>query len=614
MKRKNTRISRRIDIILHCAVLLILALLLSSCNSHTPESVQENDYIEPTQKNAYIEQPYVDYSLTGVPEFVDDISLCEDPQKQYVLPDGYIYECKSVPVFSVTNVLQESTDADGSIFNECGYLDNARIRGILEIGDSDFSFVTGFIPAKLGDIIYFNGNYFNPEHKNAHNMHIVFYDTNKQLVSSVNMQSATEKAFEVIETNAEGYFTAVKVSERLRAKDISYVRFTLIGMGQDCIISVNEPFVPSSYEYDWVSAEKYLSSSWSEEIDATVDAINNINIADESGAIKFLFATDIHLDPYSSNSYTANMGKVCAAVMSACDIPFFVTGGDNCTQSSGFMPSDFEPNMQELLLQLSPIPQKNILLSVGNHDGATGMAYDNNGEKIYYRFQLNNEERSRVFFGWQRESNEYKRFDSDGTYYYLDDSATKTRYIVLNSFWSEWEGNEEGFVPNIQHSFFQTPLFGTRQLKWFAEEALDMPPDYGAIIVAHFAPAANDFEVFKGIVDAFSNQTVYKGEYIGAEEWQSTSIAVNYENANGEIIAVFQGHNHTNAEYDYFQSVPCINTTTTGAYWAVKDEGAEERLKDTSSEFAVDAVVIDRTERKIYITRLGAGEDRIIAY
>jgi hypothetical protein len=69
-----------------------------------------------------------------------------------------------------------------------------------------------------------------------------------------------------------------------------------------------------------------------------------------------------------------------------------------------------------------------------------------------------------------------------------------------------------------------------------------------------------------------------------------------------------------NAEYDYFKNVPCINTTTTGAYWAVRDENASERIKGTSSEFAVDVVTIDRTARKIYLTRLGAGDDRVIDY
>ena len=180
--------------------------------------------------------------------------------------------------------------------------------------------------------------------------------------------------------------------------------------------------------------------------------------------------------------------------------------------------------------------------------------------------------------------------------------------------WSQWEGSADGYVSDIQHNFMVTPMFGPQQLQWFAEEALDMPPEYAAIIITHYAPEAKDFNVFKGIVDAFNNQTVYRGQYIGAEEWQSTRIAVNYENAYGEIIALFQGHKHMDAENDFFDTIPCINVTTTGAYWAVNDENAENRVKGTATEFALDAVVIDRTNRKIYLTRIGAGDDRVISY
>jgi len=603
MKRKRRRYAIR-KIISAVCVMLMITILLSGCQRKIPE----------TQKHNYIEVPNGDCNITGIPEFVGDISLCEDPKKQYVLPDGYLYGCQPVPIFSVTNQLSIATDEKGTLFHECGYQDNARIRSILEIGESDFSFVTGYIPIQKGDVVYFNGNCFDPEYKNAHLMYIAFYNSDKKIVSSTAMNLSLENAFEVTETHADGYISAVKLRQEFDKKDISYIRFTLIGSGRDRVISVNEPLVPNDYHYEWVQIENYIPETWYGEIQNTIQTINDIDLADETNVIKFMFASDIHLNPYSQSSYTENLGKVSAEVMRACNIPFFVTGGDNCTQSSEFMPSDFEPNMKELLEQLSPIPQKNILLSVGNHDGATGIAYDHNGEKVHYRFQLNNEQRSSVFFDWQRESNEHKKFDSDGTYYYLDDPNTKTRYIILNSFWSQWEGNAEGYVPNVEHSFFVTPLFGSKQLKWFAEEALDMPQGYGAILVAHFAPAAKDFEVFKGIVDAFSNQTTYKGSYVGSEDWQSTKIAVNYENAYGEIIAVFQGHNHTDTSDNYFDKVPCINVTTAGAHWAVRDEYDIPRIKGTASEFAVDTVVIDRVNRKIHIIRLGAGYDRKVDY
>ena len=600
-KNKNIAVGKRIFLI---CILLTAATLLGGCRWNIPQ----------TQKHNYTDTPYEDYRLTDIPEFVDELSLCTDTEKQYVLPDGYLYEYRSSFVYNVTNQLAIATDVEGSLYQGCGYLSNARLRSTFETEESDYAFVTGFIPIKAGDVIYFSNNLFNSQHQKAGSMNIAFYDADYQAMMGGAMLYAEKSYFEILESNADGYASAVKLSEQKISDQISYIRLTLIGSGEGKIVSVNEPLDEGHEELAWVQAEKYVSDLWYQEIRTTVDAVRQIYSSDASDIIRFLFSTDIHLNPDSNGSYTENLGKVCAEVMRACDIPFFVSGGDNCTQSSDFMPSVFQSNMEAVLNQLLPISQKNILLTVGNHDGATGWAYDQNGDKVHYRFQLNNEERSEVFFCWQRDTNVNKRFDSDGTYYYMDDPLTKTRYIVLNSFWSQWQGNSESYVYNVQHNFFLSPSFGSRQLHWFAEEALDMPADYGAIIITHSASAAKDFEIFKGIVDAFSSQTTYKGKYKGVEDWQSVNIAVNYKNANGEIIAVFQGHNHTDADLDCFESGPCICMTTTGAYADVRDENAEDRIKGTSSEFAIDVVTIDKTARKIYLTRLGVGEDRIFEY
>lgn len=600
------------------AAIGLIVFSLCACDSReTPDLGGNNKIPVIVLRGEYELPPLVDYSISDLPLFVDSLDECTDPEMSYVLPDGFLYEYMPAYVPNTVNQLPFATDEDGQIFNGCGYLDHARIRGILEIGEFADGFVTGFIPINPGDTIYFDGNCFDPHNSSATALNTVFYDSEKSVVAQVSMAEILTY-FEVLETDAENCISAMKLKVDEAPDNISYIRCSLLGSGNQLRLSVNEPLYERSEVLSWDRNESYIPSDWYHEIADTVQKVNGLKLSVSSSTTAFLFAADIHLDPdvedaYVTESYTESMGKVCAEVMRSCEIPFFVTGGDNATQSSGFNPSDFKHNMDELLDQLVPIPQKNILLSVGNHDGATGSC-DYNGETVYYRYQLNNEERSAVFFDWQRASNEYKHFDSDGTYYYLDDASTKTRYIVLNSFWSRWEGNSDGFVSDVQHSFNHSPHFGTQQLVWFAQEALDMPPDYSAVIVTHFAPDANDFEIFKGIVDAFSGKTVYEGTYTGVQEWQSTKIAVNYEESVGEIIAVFQGHKHEDAFYDLFEDVPCINVTTTGAYWAARGNTALERVKGTATEFAVDVVVVDRDERIIYLTRLGAGEDRKISY
>lgn len=553
-----------------------------------------------------------------LPEFVADISMCSDKTKSYVLPDGYLYSYEQVPIYGQTNQLVVSTDENGKIYNGSGYLDNARIRSSLEITDFNYSMVTGFIPIKVGDVLYFSKDCFKIDYKYADMMNIVFYDDAKEIISSASMYHAVYALLQSIEETKTGYISAIKISNEEILGNVAYIRLTLIGSGDELMISKNEPLLPIDYEDKWQKREKYIASDWFGEILKTVASVNSIDVSVGANVTRFLLSSDMHVNPYDINTYVENIGKVSAEVMRACNIPFYVDAGDSSTQSSGYMPSDFEANVKNVLSKLSPIPKEKLLMALGNHDGATGIVQDDHGNKLHYRIQLTNEGRSKVFFDWQRQTNPNKKFDSDGTYYYLDDPTTKTRYIIMNPFWNKWEGEnygyEYGYVTDIEHSFFHKPLFGQQQLLWFANEALNMPQGYAAVVVAHHVHETKDFEIFKGIVDAYSNHTSYEGSYIGAGVWQSSSVCVDYNNVNGEILAVFQGHNHKDVQYDYFENIPCINITTAGAYWDVKDEDAEHRVKDTATEFAVDVVTIDRTARKIYLTRLGVGDDRVISY
>ena len=77
------------------------------------------------------------------------------------------------------------------------------------------------------------------------------------------------------------------------------------------------------------------------------------------------------------------------------------------------------------------------------------------------------------------------------------------------------------------------------------------------------------------------------------------------------MICVFSGHNHVDG---------CIRTdgglnvisTTCDAYGA--PEGGVVRAKGTITEQAFDVVNIDYENKKIYMTRIGAGEDRVFSY
>lgn len=130
----------------------------------------------------------------------------------------------------------------------------------------------------------------------------------------------------------------------------------------------------------------------------------------------------------------------------------------------------------------------------------------------------------------------------------------------------------------------------------FSHTGLDNGGDNGNV--------ANIIDGFKRITDGIDkfNQ---KSNYI------FDGITYDYSGCTGEVICVFSGHNHVDG---------CIRTdgglniisTTCDAYGA--PEGGVVRKKGTITEQAFDVVNIDYENKKIYMTRIGAGEDRVFSY
>lgn len=92
------------------------------------------------------------------PTFVNSVEECTDPEKIYVLPDGYMYAHGTKYVKQYTNLLPTLTDVDGSIYNGVGYKDNTRINwsGDMESANNLY-YSTGFIPYVAGDTLRVRG-------------------------------------------------------------------------------------------------------------------------------------------------------------------------------------------------------------------------------------------------------------------------------------------------------------------------------------------------------------------------------------------------------------------------------------------------------------------------
>lgn len=550
----------------------------------------------------------------NLPVFVKSEEECVDPSKQYVLPDGTLMKTGKVTVMSkdVINHIETSVNEQGETV---GLINGQRYGSGDVLKACEGACATGFIAVSEGDVVRFKGIQFRGESINQvapGAIYMRFYDESFQQIggtfSALTIKEDLLSVATDIVYDEEGDVASFVIKAGANA---AYFRLSFVPEeAQAPYISINQEF--SFGEGDgWVKAGEYVSASWHEEVVKTIADVQAIRAGSNGNLVQFLYNSDIHLGVEGLNrAYLNDIGKVSAGVMQACNIAFFMNTGDTTTQSSGHALDDLRPNMTAALELLEPIPQSNILLTVGNHDGATG-SKEVDGETVYYCYQFNNKQRADVYFGWQQKDTE-RHFAQDGTYFYLDDPETQTRFIMANSFWELYEGQEDGFARGRQNSFFHNPIFGQAQFDWLVDEALNVPEGYSVIIGTHNATASRDSELFKGIINAYANKTTYSGFYEGVGEWQSSSVSADFSQAKGELIAIFQGHNHKDEIDTTTFAVPCITITTAGT--DVRDEPKEERVYNTSTATAVDVVTIDKDTRTIYLHRLGVGKDRQVTY
>ncbi len=355
-----------------------------------------------------------------------------------------------------------------------------------------------------------------------------------------------------------------------------------------------------------------IPAYWESMMEKKTKKVAALQAAGGKDCVSFVWASDTHI-PDNVSARTDDIGRLMAKMLDNCDIPFAVLTGDIGTRFSLDTEAELIDAQAMMPVHLAPLwGTERLLVALGNHDGCYG---DLTGE---YRKQFTPEKMWNTYFRGQALDSR-RVFSEDGTYFYIDNQAQKTRFIVLNSqFGGEYSADSSGWATNNR---FSTSCYGQEQLTWLADEALDMPEGYGAVIAAHVPPNI-EYTVDKaqliGIIDAYNHKTTYVGSYSdGVDGWSNSSLSVDFTDAKGEVIAMFAGHVHGDSVDMSTLSCPLITIMSAGAAaneWYELAGIAPERAMQTDTETSFDVVTINRKSRTIYCTRVGAGEDRTIRY
>lgn len=403
----------------------------------------------------------------------------------------------------------------------------------------------------------------------------------------------------------EFYYTAVNED------GTAFTEFLRIFADYTAEISINEATSGGSGTGE---TDGKIPSYWETMVATKTETVKALQMAGGKDCVSFVWASDTHI-PDSDTDTTAGMGrtlhigKIMAKMLDNCEIPFAVISGDVATRESKATEAQYKEALKKLPVHLSPLwGTDRLLMALGNHDGCWG---DSAG---YYRHQLNPEKMWQTFFRGQ--ALDFRRvFSDDGLYYYVDNVAQKTRFIILNShFGGEYAEDGNGWAVNDR---FHTYCYGQAQLDWLANVALDMPAGYGAVVITHIPPSIGksvDTAQLTGIIKAYNDRTTFNGSYTsGVDGWSNSKVDANFANATGEVIAVFAGHTHGDAA-GILDSTGCPQLTIMAAGATLNVTTQPDRVFGTDTETSLDVVTINRATKTIYCTRVGYGNDRVISY
>ena len=144
---------------------------------------------------------------------------------------------------SYTNLLPSATDTDGSIYNGVGWKEGYRLSSDGAPTGQDGSYLTGFIPVKIGDVVHLKNVKWQNDVTtglNSGNQRVSFYDANKAHLGQSNAIGLGGMLSGVKDDNNIWTQFTVKNWSGVDLGNAAYFRLNCAEISGDSIITVNE--------------------------------------------------------------------------------------------------------------------------------------------------------------------------------------------------------------------------------------------------------------------------------------------------------------------------------------------------------------------------------------
>lgn len=347
---------------------------------------------------------------------------------------------------------------------------------------------------------------------------------------------------------------------------------------------------------------------WENHVVEKIKRIRDLQVKGGKESVSVGMITDVHC---RCNEFAS--APLLDRVLTDCNIPYYFDGGD-CVSGCGLCDEQWLIDELQLLRRTYKNVEHKCLLAQGNHD----MAYSTLGAPNYYKQNLPFNLFYEHYFRFETQYKD-RVFSKNGTYYYADSVFHKTRFVVLNS--QDVPSYEP--LPDKTAKYNSMSHFGflQEQMDWFVNVALQVPDkDWNVIVCSHvhisYKKEADhekvyNMDVMRGIVDAFRKHTTYQGESHNEDSAFDVKVDVDFTGKGGNFVAWLGGHTHRDVILDC-GGIVCVETTTDSKQ--NKEMNKIDTFMYSEHAQAFDVFTISPNEKKVYITRIGIGENREFTY
>lgn len=318
---------------------------------------------------------------------------------------------------------------------------------------------------------------------------------------------------------------------------------------------------------DHISEYETVPTYWKDYLNEKYETLNNLDATVGDSGDSFIFITDTHIDDNNMKS-----PLLIKSLLKNTSTNKVICGGDILTSYA-----TQQEAINKLATWRNAFDVDNMMTLLGNHD----LNHEGNSENTEAYLT------KKMFFGitlkkYENIINNLKNYSyNEGCYY--DNESQKIRYIYL------WSGSSAAAV------------IGDGQINYMKARINELATGWSAIVFTHMF---------------FSPSTTSTVEPNGNGRKIIAGLDEIYDTCDATIIGVIAGHIHRDYNMTSDKGYPIITTTcdASGTHASTYDINYPTRTAGTTTEQAFDVFHIDKDNRKIYVTRIGAGIDREFNY